>query len=381
MKSLNQKVVIVAVLILANVSFAGTYSGGSGTEIEPYQIGNPDDWQELMTTSEDWNKHFILTADVNLAGVTLRPVGGTIMMWGGPPFTGVFDGNNHIISNAVINRPDRDFIGLFGHVSVGQIRNLGVEDVNMTGRDFVGGLVGVNPEGTLTACYATGAVSGGDSVGGLVGVNSGTLTACYATGAVSSTWGIVGGLVGNNNEGTITACYATGSVSGDDAVGGLVGCNMAGNNIGTITSCYATGSVSGTGRNSMIGGLVGLNFGTITSCYATGAVSGTGQYSYVGGLVGRIFTGGTLTACFWDIQTSGQMTSAGGTGKTTAEMKMLSTFTEAGWDFVDAWGIGNGQTYPYLKPFNGINTADLNYDGTVDFEDFAILAANWLSGI
>jgi hypothetical protein len=61
-------------------------------------------------------------------------------------------------------------------------------------------------------------------------------------------------------------------------------------------------------------------------------------------------------------------------------MKTLSTFTSAGWDFVNAWGIGNGQTYPYLKPFNGFNPADLNYSGTVDFTDFAILAANWLSG-
>jgi hypothetical protein len=353
MKNLNQKVVILTVfiltvLILAGVSFAGTYSGGSGNESQPYQIGNPDDWQELMTTPADWSSSFILTADVNLAGVTLTPVGGTpTPIWS--PFTGIFDGNNHIISNAVINQPSSDCIGLFGYVgSGGQIRNLGVEDVNITGRDTVGGLVGLNSEGTIIACYATGAVSGGDSVGGLVGVNSGMLTACYATGSVSSTWGIVGGLVGNNYTGTITACYATGSVSGDGIVGGLVGNNMAGNNIGTITSCYATGSVSGTGRNSMIGGLVGLNFGTITACYATGAVSGTGQYSSVGGLVGRNY-GDTLTACFWDIQTSGKPTSAGGMGKTTAQMKTLSTFTSAGWDFdTPTWTICEGFDYPKL---------------------------------
>ena len=67
MKGLNQKVVILTVLILANVSFAGTYGGGSGTELLPYQIGSLGNWQELMTTSGDWDKHFILTADVNLA--------------------------------------------------------------------------------------------------------------------------------------------------------------------------------------------------------------------------------------------------------------------------------------------------------------------------
>jgi hypothetical protein len=102
-----------------------------------------------------------------------------------------------------------------------------------------------------------------------------------------------------------------------------------------------------------------------------------GNGNYVGGLVGLNYN--SIISCFWDIQTSGQV-SGGGEGKTTAQMKKLSTFTSAEWDFVEVWGIGNGQTYPYLKPFNGINSADLNYSGTVDFEDFAILAANWLSG-
>jgi hypothetical protein len=60
-------------------------------------------------------------------------------------------------------------------------------------------------------------------------------------------------------------------------------------------------------------------------------------------------------------------------------MKTLSTFTSANWDFVYEWGIGNGQTYPYLKTFNRFNTADLNYSGTVDLADFAIFANNWLS--
>jgi hypothetical protein len=107
-------------------------------------------------------------------------------------------------------------------------------------------------------------------------------------------------------------------------------------------------------------------------------VSAGSNYTYVGGLVGG--GGSNVFTSFWDTQTSGWMTSAGGEGKTTAEMKTLSTFTSANWDFVYAWGIGNGQTYPYLKPFNGINPADLNYSGTVDFADFAIFASNWLSG-
>jgi hypothetical protein len=316
------------------------YSGdGDGSSGSPYQISSVADWQDLMAVPADWSSYFILTADVNLAGVTLTPVGND-----GNRFTGVFDGNDNIISNADINQRNSNYVGLFGYVgSGGKIRNLGVEDVNITGQFSIGGLVGVN-SGTLTACYATGSVSGGGSTGGLVGYNEG---------------------------GTLISCYATGSVSRGGSTGGLVGYNIG----STLISCYAAGSVDG---SVYVGGLVGANlYSTLTDCYATGSVGGS---SYVGGLVGYNESG-MLTACFWDIQTSGQTTSDGGTGKTTAEMKTLSTFTSAGWDFVDAWGIGNGQTYPYLKPFNGINPADINYSGTVDFKDFAIIAENWLEGI
>jgi hypothetical protein len=63
-----------------------------------------------------------------------------------------------------------------------------------------------------------------------------------------------------------------------------------------------------------------------------------------------------VTGCFWDTQTCGQTDSAGGAGKTTAEMQTASTFLEAGWDFVDEtengaedmWKIAEGLDYPRL---------------------------------
>jgi hypothetical protein len=68
---------------------------------------------------------------------------------------------------------------------------------------------------------------------------------------------------------------------------------------------------------------------------------------------------GTASNSFWDIETSGQATSAGGTGKTTAEMKNIATFTGAMWDIVAValdhrnpahiWNIVNGVTYPFLS--------------------------------
>jgi hypothetical protein len=112
------------------------------------------------------------------------------------------------------------------------------------------------------------------------------------------------------NYGTVTQCYSTGSVNGDQNIGGLGGINAL---YSIITNCYSTGAASGT---SMIGGLVGWNMGTLTYCYSIGAVSGN---DYVGGLSGNngIRNGGigSTYKCFWDVQTSGQATSAGGIGK------------------------------------------------------------------
>jgi hypothetical protein len=128
-------------------------------------------------------------------------------------------------------------------------------------------------------------------------------------------------------------------------VGGLVVVNR-----GNVARCYSTGAVSGTGD---VGGLVGYNGGIVTQCYSTGAVSGSGWS--VGGLVGYN-DHGTVTACFWDTETSRQATSAAGTGKTTAEMQTAKTFLDAGWDFVgetkngteDLWWILEGKDYPRL---------------------------------
>jgi hypothetical protein len=145
----------------------------------------------------------------------------------------------------------------------------------------------------------------------------------------------------------------------------------------TITNCYSTGSVSG---SSDVGGLVGINAcfyiscGSISNCYSTGSVSGS---SDVGGLVGGGYGNTTVSSSFWDTQTSGQTTSAGGTGETTAEMKTLSTFTSAEWDFTSVWVLPMGQ-YPMLFLRQA---GDLNLDGRVDMFDFAIFAQHWLEGI
>jgi len=160
--------------------------------------------------------------------------------------------------------------------------------------------------------------------------------------------------VGWNDKGTIINCYSTANVTGNSTIGGLVGkntggCNMEECRYGTISNCYSSGSVLG---SSYVGGLVGENgsYATVSNCYATSSVSAN---SSVGGLVGS--NGDTVSNSFWDIETSGQTTSAGGTPKTTAEMQDPNTFMEAGWDFVgqpdgphDIWAEPDDGGYPIL---------------------------------
>jgi hypothetical protein len=364
--------VIVGGLALSSICFG--YSGGSGTPAAPYQIATKADLLALAVTTADYNKCLILTADINMGGEVFTKAiiaadTNSSAGFQGTAFTGAFDGNGHKITNFTIN--GGDYLGLFGQTnSGGSVKNLGLENFSVSGpSSYVGGLVGWN-YGNISNCFSTGAVTGGDYseyLGGLVGYNyGGDVTNCYSTGTVSG-GSLVGGLVGWN-DGSISNCYSKGDVAGGDYsyyLGGLVGWNN-----GSISNCYSTGAVGGS-NSEAVGGLVGMNWGTLTACYATGSVNGVDQ---VGGLVGEN-NSGSISSSFWDTQTSGQTTSAGGTGKTTAEMKTLSTFTSAGWDFVEIWGIEENQTYPFLRKYL---TSDLNYDGGVDFVDFAIFAQNWL---
>jgi hypothetical protein len=311
------------------------YSGGSGEPNDPYRIATPEDLNDIGNHKNDWSRQFILVNDINLTGFAGTQF--NIIANGTTKFTGIFDGNDHRIWNVTWNSITRDGIGLFGYVGTGsQIKNLGMENVNVQAGNgwYVGGLAAQN-EGTITNCYSTGSVSGWMYVSGLVGFNYGTIVSCCSTGSVSGNYS-AGGLLGGNS-GTIISCYSTSSVTGEYFVGGLVG-----DHVGVVTSCYSTGSILGTG--GQVGGLVGRNYGTV----------------------------GTS---FWDKQTSGHSISAGGIPKTTGEMKTESTFTEAGWDFVNIWDICEATNYPRLRW--QIPAADWLCPDGVGFEDFSYLADGW----
>jgi len=213
----NQMIILATIAILCVCTIAeAKYCGGTGEPNDPYIICSAESMNEIGTHPEDWDKCFILVNDINLADYT----GTQFNIIGN--FSGVFDGNDHKIWNFTWSSAGGAFIGLFKSLgSGGQIKNLGMENVSVSGGWFVGGLVG-NNSGTITNCYITGNVTGRNFVGGLVFSNSGTITNCYSTGNVSGVFAYnpnypeeiwVGGLVADNS-GTIMNCYSTGSVTG-----------------------------------------------------------------------------------------------------------------------------------------------------------------------
>ena len=101
-------------------------------------------------------------------------------------FNGTFDGLGFTISNLYINRPSQYDVGLFGYSNNATIINIGLNNVDITGNSYVGGLLGYKYGGTISNSYATGSVDGNNDVGGLVGYKySGTITNSYASGTVS----------------------------------------------------------------------------------------------------------------------------------------------------------------------------------------------------
>ena len=315
------------------------------------------DWYDLDAIRDNVRASYVLMNDLDstTAGYTelasrtasegkgWQPIGSIAV---NDAFVGSFDGQGYEICDLFINRPDKSAVGLFGVVETGGvIENVGVANGNITGYEAVGTLVGYN-RGTVRNSYACGNVTGDLDAGSLVGVNDGTVSNSYSSGSLIGRDG-VGGLVGKN-EGTVSNSYSVSTVNGNDFVGNLVGANG-----GTVSSCYTSGTVNG---NDFVGGLVGRNEGVVSKCYSTGSVTGD---EHIGGLVGQNLYG-VVSNSFWDIQTSGQADSNGGTGKTTEEMMDVATFTGAGWGIIavdDAndrntdyvWNIVDDETYPFLS--------------------------------
>lgn len=318
--------------IYTNVSDYKDTSGYDGFITSPYRLWMlVNNVRQLQDMETNLSGNYALGRDIDAAetaswngGAGFAPIGHSF----GREFKGILDGQNHIISSLVINRPGSNYLGLFG-MSEGEIKNLGLVDAKVTG------------------AY---------DVGTFAGTNSGKLDNVYATGEIQAVLG--GGLVGANGQGF--------------------------NGTGSIRNAYSAVNMRGDGQ---FGGIAGFNAGTISDVYATGKVFpspppfpdiNTTVWGPSGGIVGHNYFGGIISNAYWTTDGTGQSAIAGQTngmidaaslagGLTTETIKTAPLNL----DFNTSWFRYDGRTAPLLKSFLkplSISAAsrhiDRVYDGT-----------------
>lgn len=266
---------------------APTLDNEESSGIETEQNKNHPSGYTQIATVEDLmnispNGKYILTADINLQGIEWKPIGSSAV-----PFSGLFDGNGHKITNLFISEP-RSYVGVFGYNS-GIIQNLKAENIN----------IDVTFNKKMELIYA----------GAVAGLNEGTITNCTISGNISASADLtgVGGVVGYNSGGTIKYSSSAGSVSaksfglsiGQATAGGLVGINTS-----AVSHSFSSCDVSASAESCIAGGLIGdCKNGMVEKCYAVGntyatiSISARFPASYAGGLVGNVYES-TVSECY-----------------------------------------------------------------------------------
>jgi len=261
-------------------------------------------------------KKIVLTTNINLSvyGAKYNDKKGWIPIGYGNSFSGIFDGNGKTVSGLYI-AGDFASAGLFGIVNGGEIKRLGVTNVNITASvmmgNGVGGIAGELLNSNITDCFSSGTINSSTRnanyrdpqsyTGGIVGkIINGNITNSYSLTTIKGDYGIqIGGVVGCTNENVnVTNSYSTGTLNGDISVGGVVG--YVGGVVGNVGSCfgngckivvtnsYSTGTING-GKG--VGGVLGYVSGNswygckvvITNSFSTGNISGRDG---VGGILG-----------------------------------------------------------------------------------------------
>lgn len=341
----------------------GGFNGAmqSTVKVNPYQdwiqgkmkvVMQIDTAQDLQDINQNLAGTYVLGKSIDLANFAWSPIGDIDQ-----PFTGSLDGQGFVLDHLDITDLHAYRLGLFRVLGQGgSLSNLILSHLNLSGFNTVGGLVAIN-QGHISNISVSGSISGYNSVGGVVGGNQGQISSVFADVVIKAQKGFAGGVVGGNDElgsidhsfalahmqtpdanhigafagdnmGVIQTSYAEGDVMGIDNVGGFSGGNDG--EMGKLMNDGSTADVKSTGM--FVGGFSGDNVeeATLYNDYSIGSVTGEDR---VGGLVG--YGREHVSGCYWDISTSHQTVSAGGTGESDAAMRMQSTYQ--GWDFTQTW--------------------------------------------
>ena len=285
-----------ALMLLIALLTTGTawaqFSGGSGTQADPYRIATVDDLNQLANNVNSGTKYsntyFVMTTDITYSYEGLGDTESNYTTIGNSEnryFAGHFDGQNHTLSGIRLykggnNQSDR-VQGVFGWIHTAEVKNLILADAKFAVHSFSGCIAGSNHYGYISGCHVLSDVtirtpaSYAFNVGGIAGYNMGTVTGCTSAASIVNIYSDNednGGVVGYNNEtGTVSDCLFLGNTLGNPekkvyGLGAIVGLNK-----GTVrNSFYTSTTIQGMDGNGNLlaneESAVGQNNGTVSNC-------------------------------------------------------------------------------------------------------------------
>ena len=379
----------------------------SGIVIEPEKHDDvlPDGYkgiytvQDLYTVRNDMESNYILMRDIDLTEATAPggdydyngqgwlPIARDWVLNNGDysykdvGFSGIFDGNGHTISGLRIEGRTVDNSGLFGYVEGGTIKNLNLKDINISAKEFTGGIAGkikrtVLPnQNLLINCSFSGNIKGTNNVGGMAGAimaqsyvkpnyRNGDLSSvkyCLSSGKVEGNGYYVGGLVGYLSYSAFSECYNKSNVYGLSRVGGICGYLTNAGYVDSSSSShyyssknenlYNIGNISG---EDAVGGIFGgshnASFMSNTNCYNAGVINYLNRY---GTIVGEVSgENNEFYNCYYlkdSADTACSSAEISATVLTAEQMKQEDSFS--GFNFNKIWIIDNDvdMKHPQLR--------------------------------
>ena len=323
----------------------------SGTAFAaPVEIYTLSDLMAIDDSAANLSRDYILMNDINIGSEETGSFSFSPIGTAASPFRGKFNGNGHTISNITFSNPAMNYVGLFGYAEHAEFSNIILKDIDMTGREGVGSLLGRGGTVTIRSCSVDNSiVRGGNDVGSLIGslMQTSSVFNSYATGTANGSTNVGGFVGGMSGLSSVSGSYATGNTTGaGNNVGGFVG-GMSGTS--SVSTSYATGDSKGVGNN--IGGFVGGmdSIAVISGCYATGNT--TGDSNYVGGFVGGMSDGSSVFKSYATGNSKGIGNNIGGF---VGGMDSLTSISES---YATGTAKGSTNVGGFVGDMNGMNPA------------------------
>jgi len=209
----------------------------------PINENNIRAFNEYARTTDGLTKNYILIDDIYLdTPPNTGESNWTAIGNGTAGFSGSFDGAGFAITNMIVEQENYNYQGMFGRITSGTVKNLGLVYCRISGDSNIGGITGAAEESIITQCFVIGDIEGiGNNVGGIAGSISGTQvtynvalnSSITALTAGNNSGRVYGGTFGSNSNTNNNYARSDMLVNGSTVTNGAAS-NKDGENITSI---------------------------------------------------------------------------------------------------------------------------------------------------